>query len=247
MHFTALSTPYVTPFISPDNSPSPSPLRTTPCSPREYAKPGPILVPSLGRALSDYLDLTEGDAEQEQEAQRKFSAEAARPWTYAGHLENSNALHSPPGRDQMQLEVLGRFSLSFVHYQFIRHSQKANFEDIYLAVPCLDAHPYDSCQGHTQELGLRFLLTACISALILFQEGVGCFESFVASYLSSRFESGQGQNHLHLQATGAAVCYLTCCLQTLQQFGLDWSMICGCTEKYHCVRALYFIHGSIHF
>lgn len=99
MHFTALSTPYVTPFISPDNSPSPSPLRTTPCSPREYAKPGPILVPSLGRALSDYLDLTEGDAEQEQEAQRKFSAEAARPWTYAGHLENSNALHSPPGRD----------------------------------------------------------------------------------------------------------------------------------------------------
>lgn len=99
MHFTALSTPYVTPFISPDNSPSPSPLRTTPCSPREYAKPGHILVPSLGRALSDYLDLTEGDAEQEQEAQRKFSAEAARPWTYAGHLENSNALHSPPGRD----------------------------------------------------------------------------------------------------------------------------------------------------
>lgn len=108
--YTAMSTTYATPSISPICSPalSPTPLRKTPNSPHE----GSILVPpSLGNALADYTcrNIPEGEALLETEGRedsRKLAlldgaaaAAAARPWTYAGHLEISNALHSPPGRD----------------------------------------------------------------------------------------------------------------------------------------------------
>lgn len=97
--YAALSTTYATPSISPIYSPAVSPLalRKTPNSPHE----GPILVPSLGNALSDYTcrNIPEGEALLETEGSHKLALDGARPWTYAGHLEISNALHSPPGRD----------------------------------------------------------------------------------------------------------------------------------------------------
>jgi len=96
----AMSTAYATPSISPIFTPAvrpPTLLRKTPNSPHE----GPILVPSLGNALSDYScrNIPEGEALLETEGSHKLALDSARPWTYAGHLEISNALHSPPGRD----------------------------------------------------------------------------------------------------------------------------------------------------
>lgn len=97
--YTAVSTTYATPSISPVFSPTISPpaLRKTPNSPHD----GPIVVPSLGNALSDYTcrNIPEGEAVLETEGSHKLGLDGARPWTYAGHLEISNALHSPPGRD----------------------------------------------------------------------------------------------------------------------------------------------------
>ncbi|XP_024368539.1 rop guanine nucleotide exchange factor 7 isoform X2 [Physcomitrium patens] len=98
--FTALSTAYATPSISPSCSPTMSPRPTTPTSPLEGVK-APILTPGLGKALSDYMcrHIPEGGSLLELEVPQKFSLDGGRPWTYAGHLENSHALHSPPGRD----------------------------------------------------------------------------------------------------------------------------------------------------
>ena len=99
--FATLSSTYATPSISPSCSPVVSPpTRKTPNSPHEIAK-GPNLAPS---ALSDYRcrNIPEGEALLEIEGPHKLSSldsQGAKPWTYAGHLEISNALHSPPGRD----------------------------------------------------------------------------------------------------------------------------------------------------
>lgn len=75
------TTTYATPSISPAFSPavSPSTLRKTPNSPHEGVLPSCRNIPE-GEAVLEKLD-------------------GSRPWTYAGHLEISNALHSPPGRD----------------------------------------------------------------------------------------------------------------------------------------------------
>jgi hypothetical protein len=101
--FTTVGTTYATPSVSPSCSPAVSPLRKTPNSPHEVAN-GPNLVPSLGKALSGYTsrNIPEGEALLEIEGSHKLSSpdsQGAKPWTYAGHLEISNALHSPPGRD----------------------------------------------------------------------------------------------------------------------------------------------------
>ncbi|XP_024382577.1 rop guanine nucleotide exchange factor 7 isoform X2 [Physcomitrium patens] len=98
--FTSLSTTYTTPSISPSCSPAPSPRGSTPKSPHEDAKEQ-ILAPSFGKALSEYMCkyIPEGEALLESEGPRKFSLDDGRSWTHAGHLENLNALHSPPGRD----------------------------------------------------------------------------------------------------------------------------------------------------
>lgn len=81
------TTTYATPSISPAFSPavSPSTLRKTPNSPHEG-----VLVPSC-------RNIPEGEAVLESGGLKLDGA--SRPWTYAGHLEISNALHSPPGRD----------------------------------------------------------------------------------------------------------------------------------------------------
>lgn len=95
MRNAAICTTYATPSISPIFSPAVSPpaLRKTPNSPHVE----PILVPSLGNALSDYScrNIPEGETDRS----RKLALDGAKSWTYAGHLEISNALHSPPGRD----------------------------------------------------------------------------------------------------------------------------------------------------
>lgn len=95
MRNAAICTTYATPSVSPIFSPavSPPPLRKTPNSPHVE----PILVPALGNALSDYScrKIPEGEAVRS----HKLALDGAKPWTYAGHLEISNALHSPPGRD----------------------------------------------------------------------------------------------------------------------------------------------------
>lgn len=95
--FTSLTTIYATPCISPACSPPVSP-QATPNSPHDVAN-GPTPAPSLGKALSDYVcrHIPEGEALSE-ERSLKCRADGASPWTYARHLENSNALHSPPGR-----------------------------------------------------------------------------------------------------------------------------------------------------
>lgn len=102
--FTSLSTTYATPSsISPSCSPAVSPLRKTPNSPHEVGQ-GYNLVPSLGNALLDYScrNISKGEPLLDIEGSHKLSSldsQGRKPWTYAGHLEISNARHSSPGRD----------------------------------------------------------------------------------------------------------------------------------------------------
>jgi hypothetical protein len=95
--FTSLTTISATPCISPACSPPVSPPQGTPNSPHDVAnKLTP--APALGKALSDYVCRHIPEREALSEGSLKCRADGASPWTYARHLENTNALRSPPGR-----------------------------------------------------------------------------------------------------------------------------------------------------
>jgi len=96
---TAHSTPYATPFLSPSASPTRPNVTSSP--PHENTKGARTLITSLDKALSQKTGGESLDCKGAQESLKllKVHLEATKPWTYAGNLENSNALHSPPGRD----------------------------------------------------------------------------------------------------------------------------------------------------
>ncbi len=96
---TAHSTPYATPFLSPSASPTRPNVTSSP--PHENKKGARTLITSLDKALSQKTGGESLDCKGAQESLKllKVHLEATKPWTYAGNLENSNALHSPPGRD----------------------------------------------------------------------------------------------------------------------------------------------------
>ncbi|CAM6095104.1 unnamed protein product [Calypogeia fissa] len=90
-------TPYETPFSSPSRSPTLT-INHTPNSPRSTNGDRSNTVPSLGRALTDYIG-TDVEKSNNEGSRKSPLRETAKLWSYAGNLESSNALHSPPSRD----------------------------------------------------------------------------------------------------------------------------------------------------
>lgn len=90
-------TPYETPFSSPSRSPTLT-VAHTPNSPRSINGDRLSTVPSLGRALTDYIG-TDMEKSAHESSRKSPMREANKLWSYAGNLESSNALHSPPSRD----------------------------------------------------------------------------------------------------------------------------------------------------
>lgn len=90
-------TPYETPFSSPSRSPSLT-INHTPSSPRSTNGDRSNTVPTLGRALTDYIG-TDVEKSTNEGSRKSPLRETAKLWSYAGNLESSNALHSPPSRD----------------------------------------------------------------------------------------------------------------------------------------------------
>lgn len=101
VHLATVGTQYTTPNVSPISSPAGSPNQT-PNSPHDCTEGiGVIRGPSLNQVLSDFIarEKPDGDPKQEPDNLVKVPFEATKQWSYAGNLENSNALHSPPSRD----------------------------------------------------------------------------------------------------------------------------------------------------
>lgn len=90
-------TPYETPYSSPSRSPTPT-LAHTPNSPHSNSGDRLTLVPSLGKALTDYIGM-DTDKTTRDGTGKSPLRDCNKLWSYAGNLESSNALHSPPSRD----------------------------------------------------------------------------------------------------------------------------------------------------
>lgn len=96
---TMTTTPFTTPFISPNTSPILSPHQL-PNSPHNNVDsygfiPGPNLNPLLSDWPNDKLDTTF----KKDHDLVKAPLDETKLWSYAGNLENSNALRSPLTRD----------------------------------------------------------------------------------------------------------------------------------------------------
>ncbi len=98
----AVGTPHTTtPFVSHNTSTTPnSNMKSN--SVHDVTQ-GTVLIqgPHLTQVFSDFLssEKLEMEVKKEQEDLVKIPPNATNTWSYAGELENSNALHSPPSRD----------------------------------------------------------------------------------------------------------------------------------------------------
>jgi hypothetical protein len=98
----AVGTPHTTtPFVSPNTSPTPNSNMKS--NSLHDVTQGTVLIrgPHLTQVFSDFLssEKLEMEVKKEQEDLVKIPSNATNTWSYAGELENSNALHSPPSRD----------------------------------------------------------------------------------------------------------------------------------------------------
>ncbi|CAK9267865.1 unnamed protein product [Sphagnum jensenii] len=98
----AVGTPHTTtPFVSPNTSPTPNSNMNS--NSVHDVTQGTVLIqgPHLTQVFSDFLssEKLEMEMKKEQEDLVKIPPDATNTWSYAGELENSNALHSPPSRD----------------------------------------------------------------------------------------------------------------------------------------------------
>ncbi|BBN10803.1 protein MpKAR [Marchantia polymorpha subsp. ruderalis] len=92
------NTPYETPYSSPSRSPTPT-LAVTPNSPRSTHGDRLTLVPSLGKALTDYIGMDNEKIGRDGPMGKSPLRDSNKLWSYANNLTDSNALHSPPSRD----------------------------------------------------------------------------------------------------------------------------------------------------
>ncbi|CAK9236053.1 unnamed protein product [Sphagnum troendelagicum] len=93
-------------YVSPNTSPTVNANLTLKSTPQNDVTEGTILIqgPHFNQVLADFLSSEKleaaAEAKQKQEGLVKILPDATtNVWSYAGKLENSNALHSPPSRD----------------------------------------------------------------------------------------------------------------------------------------------------
>ncbi|KAH8939656.1 hypothetical protein BDL97_15G047200 [Sphagnum fallax] len=97
---TCVSMSFSTPFVSPGASPT-SPVVAPGSAHNNNSQGVGTLISSVGKAFSEHRggELPGRKEKQEPAKLVKLPSEPIKPWTHAGNLESSNALHSPPGRD----------------------------------------------------------------------------------------------------------------------------------------------------
>ncbi len=97
---TCVSMSFSTPFVSPGASPT-SPVVAPSSAHNNNSDGAGTLISSVGKAFSEHRggELPGRKEKQEPAKLVKLPSEPIKPWTHAGNLESSNALHSPPGRD----------------------------------------------------------------------------------------------------------------------------------------------------
>jgi hypothetical protein len=93
-------------YVSPNTSPTVNANLTLNSTPQNDVTEGTILIqgPHFNQVLADFLSSEKleaaAEAKQKQKGLLKIPPDATtNVWSYAGKLENSNALHSPPSRD----------------------------------------------------------------------------------------------------------------------------------------------------
>jgi hypothetical protein len=97
---TCVSMSFSTPFVSPGASPT-SPVVAPGSAHNNNSQGVGTLISSVGKAFSEHRggELPGRKEKQEPAKLVKLPSEPIKPWTHAGNLESSNALHSPRGRD----------------------------------------------------------------------------------------------------------------------------------------------------
>lgn len=97
VHLT--TTPCSTPYISPNTSPALSPHQILSSSRDHIEGYAVVRGPNLNQVLPDWSNGKLDTTFKKDHELVKLPSEDVKVWSYAGNLESSNALHSPPGRD----------------------------------------------------------------------------------------------------------------------------------------------------